>query len=399
MSVGSKPFMQLIAPRARGVSALGAPWLGMGCAEIAGTITRARSLRALEFAFDQGIVYFDVARSYGFGRAERIVGDFLKGKRDQVVVATKAGIPPAATSNVRLALRQRLARPARRLRKWLSAANRSSMGPPRGTGGNRDRSRFEVSRIRDSLERSLQELQTDYVDVFHLHSCAPADVSDELLAFLEKQQNSGKVRQLGLATSAQECAPILARSGLFRIVQFRDNLHEPSLEALGAVDNPASVCGSDIGIAMHSIFGRDGTLRSTLQSHFRRHESFRSVCRDRWGFDGTAASELPAMLLQLAFARNSGGLIISGMSTREHILRNVATRAGFESSWNLSELWKLLRDTIVQQAHQNPSRRGAEPAAPSPEKGAASLRHPSGEVPDCASPNAARPTCPGGAAE
>jgi aryl-alcohol dehydrogenase-like predicted oxidoreductase len=48
----------------------------------------------LERAFALGITHFDVARAYGFGRAEGILGKFLRGRRDQVTVATKLGLQP-----------------------------------------------------------------------------------------------------------------------------------------------------------------------------------------------------------------------------------------------------------------------------------------------------------------
>jgi len=48
--------------------------------------------------WDAGIRFFDTARSYGFGEAEGVLGDFLKGKRDQAVVATKPGTTASSTT-------------------------------------------------------------------------------------------------------------------------------------------------------------------------------------------------------------------------------------------------------------------------------------------------------------
>jgi aryl-alcohol dehydrogenase-like predicted oxidoreductase len=56
----------------------------------------------LEEAFAQGITRFDVARAYGLGRAEGILGEFLGSKRQQVTLATKFGIkPPSGLAEVR----------------------------------------------------------------------------------------------------------------------------------------------------------------------------------------------------------------------------------------------------------------------------------------------------------
>ncbi|MFX6040902.1 aldo/keto reductase, partial [Acinetobacter baumannii] len=58
--------------------------LGFGCAPMLGRVGRKDSLRALAIAYDNGIRHFDVARSYGFGEAEALLGEFLAGKRQHV---------------------------------------------------------------------------------------------------------------------------------------------------------------------------------------------------------------------------------------------------------------------------------------------------------------------------
>src|SRR5665213_3755850 len=66
--------------------------LGFGGAGLMGRLSERESLRLLETAYDAGIRHFDVAPSYGHGMAERCLGKFLRGKIDQVTVATKYGI-------------------------------------------------------------------------------------------------------------------------------------------------------------------------------------------------------------------------------------------------------------------------------------------------------------------
>ena len=74
--------------------------LGFGGSGLMGGISERESLRLLETAFDAGIRHFDVAPAYGHGRAERCLGKFLQGKRDQVTVATKYGILPPAQAGL-----------------------------------------------------------------------------------------------------------------------------------------------------------------------------------------------------------------------------------------------------------------------------------------------------------
>jgi len=72
------------------VSAIGLGCMGMS--EFYGPRDDAASLAVLELAFDQGITFLDTADMYGFGHNEELVGQFLKGRRSSVVLATKFGI-------------------------------------------------------------------------------------------------------------------------------------------------------------------------------------------------------------------------------------------------------------------------------------------------------------------
>ncbi len=71
---------------------------GVGCSAVLGRVGRKESLAALGAAYDAGITFYDTARSYGYGESEALLGEFLRGRRDSVVVSTKFGILPAQTS-------------------------------------------------------------------------------------------------------------------------------------------------------------------------------------------------------------------------------------------------------------------------------------------------------------
>lgn len=68
--------------------------LGFGCSAMGGRVSTRQSLVALGAAYDAGITLYDTARSYGYGQAETILGNFLRGRRDTVVISTKFGILP-----------------------------------------------------------------------------------------------------------------------------------------------------------------------------------------------------------------------------------------------------------------------------------------------------------------
>src|SRR3954452_19764418 len=72
--------------------------LGFGCAGLFHLPARGDRMRLLEAAFDGGVRHFDTAPMYGLGRSEPELGRFVRGRRDQVVIATKFGIAPTAVA-------------------------------------------------------------------------------------------------------------------------------------------------------------------------------------------------------------------------------------------------------------------------------------------------------------
>src|SRR5262249_60182202 len=81
--------------RPLGRSGLSVSSLGLGCmgmSEFYGPRDDAESLATMQAALDAGVDFFDTADMYGHGDNEELVGRFLKGKRDKVVLAAKFGI-------------------------------------------------------------------------------------------------------------------------------------------------------------------------------------------------------------------------------------------------------------------------------------------------------------------
>lgn len=130
------------------------------------------SLNALAEALDRGITFYDTANVYGDGHSEELIGTCFKGRRDRVVIATKAGILPSFKGYD-----------------------------------------FSPAALRASVEGSLRRLQTDYVDVLQLHNVEPAIVlnQSEISDLLGSLVREGKVRAYGFSTpSPQDAIALLA---------------------------------------------------------------------------------------------------------------------------------------------------------------------------------------------
>lgn len=175
------------------ISGLRGSVLGFGCGSLMGRVGRKHSLRALGAAWYQGINLFDIARSYGYGDAERLLGEFLRGRRDDAVVVTKFGIEPDPPPRWK-----RAARPV--VRRVLDLAPSLRPMVRKAAAADRDADEFTVPLLRTSLEASLRALATDRVDVLLLHG-PPHGVleQDDLMAELEAVIDEGKVRVGGIA--------------------------------------------------------------------------------------------------------------------------------------------------------------------------------------------------------
>jgi aryl-alcohol dehydrogenase-like predicted oxidoreductase len=195
--------------------------LGFGCGAVLGRVGRRDSLRALAASWDHGVTFFDTARSYGYGEAEGVLGDFLRGKRDRAIVSTKFGIlaePQSAWKRVAKPLVRGLLDLAPGARSLIRRSTASQLHP----------GHFSPAVLRQSLEESLSRLRTDYVDLLFLHS-PPASVLEQgdLFGELDRVVGEGKVRFAGLSADPPVIAAVLGRGlSKLRALQFPANLFD-----------------------------------------------------------------------------------------------------------------------------------------------------------------------------
>jgi len=137
--------------------------VGLGCNNFGRRLDVAGTRAVVDAALDVGITLFDTADGYGGrGASERLLGEVLSGRRDEVVLATKFG-------------------------------HRSSdmgYGPAAGAKGGR-------AYVRRAVEESLRRLRTDHIDLLQLHTPDPVTPISETLAALDELVRAGKVRYIG----------------------------------------------------------------------------------------------------------------------------------------------------------------------------------------------------------
>lgn len=282
--------------------------IGFGCAGLTSLNDRRQALQLLHTAFESGITHFDVARLYGFGHAESIVGEFLSGRRNRVTVTTKFGLEPPTGAITGHAGIVSVARSVVRRFPLVAGLVRRRAHRMVAVG---DFSEVAAAR---SLEKSLSELRTDYVDLLLLHEGTIQDARNEdLRSFLNGQISRGTVRHIGVATSANGLGEdVSVFPAEYTVFQFENSVIDRRLDALRGVDAA--------GVITHSALRPLAVLRPLVASHADITQRWSA----RLGVDLTADQVLSRLLLAWAMSRNPRGVVLFG-STKES---NVRSNAG-----------------------------------------------------------------------
>lgn len=213
-----------------GCWAIGGPWDWLekdGSTEPVGwgQVDDAESIRAIHYALDAGINFFDTAANYGCGHSERILSQAIAGRRNEVVLATKFGYmvdeencTVAETDNI-------------------------------------------VNRIRQECEDSLRRLKTDYIDLYQFHvNDYPPEKAGEVCDVLEKLVEEGKIRWYGWSTDNPEGAKVFAQGAHCTAIQHVLNMayDVPEMLALCEKYDQASINRTCLGMGMLTgKFSRD----------------------------------------------------------------------------------------------------------------------------------------------
>ena len=137
--------------------------VGLGCNNFGRRLDVEQTRNVVDAAIDSGVTLLDTAETYGGrGRSEEILGEVLADRRDQVVLATKFG----------------------------SQGSDMGYGLAAGAKGGR-------AYIRRAVEHSLRRLQTDYIDLYQIHTPDPVTPIEETLGALAELVQAGLVRYIG----------------------------------------------------------------------------------------------------------------------------------------------------------------------------------------------------------
>ncbi|WP_163408397.1 aldo/keto reductase [Flavobacterium ajazii] len=197
--------------------------LGFGCAPIMGSVDSKKAKYAIECALDNGINHFDLARSYGYGEAEKFVGKIVKYKRDKVVLASKFGIYANWKANLLKPVKPLVRYARENLKKEHNKETQSSQ-IPKIADHFHNRLVLRKTEMLKSVEKSLRELNTDYLDYLFIHE--PLDTLvyfDELAELAEIFKKEGKIRGWGLAYMQSQQSLHDTYLNKFDVLQFNNS--------------------------------------------------------------------------------------------------------------------------------------------------------------------------------
>jgi len=313
--------MSTIQQVALGTQGLQVSVEGLGCMGMTGGVNgmsvygaadEAESLATLHRALELGVTMLDTADLYGPMLNERLVARVLAGQRNKFTVATKFGFEVDDHE------------------QW--------------TGGYNGRPEY----VRKSIERSLKNLGTDYVDLYYLHRLDPATPIEETVGAMSRLVEEGKVRYLGLS---EVPADILRRAHAVHPISALESeysLFDRRVEDEGIIEAARAL---SIGFVAYSPLGR-GFLSGDIKTpdDFEASDSRRFFPR----YQGenfyknlvlveklqalAAAKGVTAAQLALAWVLAQGVVVIPGTKRRKYLEANVDAASIVLTSAELASL-------------------------------------------------------------
>ncbi|MEZ5557284.1 MAG: aldo/keto reductase [Pseudomonadales bacterium] len=314
--------------RRLGSSGLYVSAIGIGCNNFGGRIDAAQTRAVVDAALDAGINFFDTADVYGGQRSEVLLGQALGLRRQQVVIATKFGMPMSSD-------------PAQALH---------------AKGGSR---RY----VRLAVEASLQRLGTDYIDLYQMHAPDSATPIEETLSVLDDLVREGKIRYLGHSNfSGWQIADAHWVARTSRYTPFVTAQNHYSLLERGVRHEVLPAC-ERFGLGMLPYFplasgmltgkyragepAPEGTRLALMEGLARRAMTDSNF--DRVARLTEFAAGRGHTLLELAFcwllSQNVISSVIAGATSAEQVAANAAAGSAWRlDTAELDEVAALLRD-------------------------------------------------------
>jgi aryl-alcohol dehydrogenase-like predicted oxidoreductase len=307
--------------------------LGLGCSCLGGNLqrgSRRQSITTLHAALDAGINFYDTADSYGQGQSEKLLGQAFKHQRDQVIFATKAGYCLSSAGSF-LSKAKPVLKPLVRMLK----SKGSKLDKARGSFLKQN---FSRDYLIQSVEGSLKRLQTDYLDLFQLHSPAAEVIQNiEVFETLADLQQQGKLRHYGVSCETTEDALLCLDVPGLSSLQVEVNLltQEAITKLLPAAQQRGIAVIARQPFASGKLFkGSDEPIESEKIRHFAALAEQHNC-------------SLARLALQFIHQLEGVDVVIAGANTLAHLAENVrAVEAPPLSDEQIAQITQNFAETL-----------------------------------------------------
>ncbi len=294
--------------------------IGFGCCPMGaygwGDVQESNLIDAVHLALDQGVNFFDTADTYGLGQSEQTLAKALGSNRDKVIISTKFGVV---------------------------------------AGNGKTYYDNSPAYIRKACEASLKRLNTDYIDLYHIHYRDDVTPMEDVINTLDELRQKGYIRYYGLSNIFEEDKPgIEPFKGRFASFQYEYSLavrkHEDSIKYYSQYMTPLTWGSLGQGIL---------TGKYTKDVHFDSNDRrSRSVYKNFHGqklLDNLEIVEvmrpiaeahqkpLAAVAIRFILDYLDGSVAMCGIKKPEQLLANVEG-----ADWSLSEEEIRILDTVSQ---------------------------------------------------
>jgi aryl-alcohol dehydrogenase-like predicted oxidoreductase len=296
--------------RKLGNSGLRVSEVGLGANQFGGKVDERETKELIDQALELGINLIDTADIYQDGRSESFIGQAVEGRRDELVLATKVGI--------------------------------KSGDGPNDSGASRQH-------IMDSVDKSLQRLRTDYIDLYQIHWWDPDTPVAETMRALDDLVTSGKVRYIGASNYAAwqlaHSNDVALAAGWNQFVSVQPHYH--MLER--GIEQELVPCCETFEVGILPYFplaggfltgkyrrgeeppsGSRGETSSYVQKYFTA-ENFDTIeALEDWARE--RGHDIVELAIAWLLAQPQLSSVISGVTSPEHVRANARAAA-----WKLSE--------------------------------------------------------------
>ena len=298
----------LMKKRELGNSGLFVSEIGFGCMSLPNDFDESK--RIVDAALHAGINYFDTADLYDAGKNEELIGKALKGKRQEIILATKAGNKMNADGN-----------------GWTWDSSKEH--------------------IMAAVKKSLLRLGTDYIDVYQLHGGTMEDNVEETIDAFQSLKKEGLIRQYGISSIRPNVIKRFLESGSAVTVMMQYNLLDRRPEEWFPMIHSAGASVITRGTIAKGYLTSEGLSRASKTDGFVEYDTH-ALKQVLVSLD-SKSEDLHAAAIAFVLEDKTVGSALIGARTTEQLLDTIIAYKKKVSEFEMAQLRNIAKKHVYKE--------------------------------------------------